>query len=136
MRIHNLYTDANGESHFRDIEVDWVEERLSGRSFLITDVLTEADWRLFTTLIRFDAVYFGHFKCNVRRVIDYPNLWAYTRSLYQIPGIAATVNFEHIKHHYYGSHHTLNPSGIVPIGPAVDYASPHGRDRLAHLQLP
>ena len=116
--------------------LDWLEERVAARRFLTGDRLTEADWRLFTTLIRFDPVYVGHFKCNVRRIVDYPNLWAYTRSLYQMPGINETVNFDHIKRHYYESHRTLNPSGIVPIGPVVDYAAPHGRDRLGCGQSP
>lgn len=111
--------------------LDWLEQHLAGRRFLVGDQLTEADWRLFTTLIRFDPVYVGHFKCNLRRIIDYPNLWAHTRSLYQMPGIAATVNFEHIKRHYYESHTTLNPSGIVPAGPLIDYAAPHDRQRGA-----
>jgi putative glutathione S-transferase len=105
--------------------LDWLEQRLAARRFLAGDQLTEADWRLFTTLIRFDAVYVGHFKCNLRRITDYPNLWAYTRRLYQLPGIAQTVNFEHIKRHYYESHRKLNPSGIVPLGPVIDYAAPH-----------
>jgi glutathionyl-hydroquinone reductase len=116
--------------------LDWLEERTAERRFLAGDRLTEADWRLFTTLIRFDPVYVGHFKCNVRRIVDYPNLWAYTRSLYQMPGIKETVNFDHIKRHYYESHRTLNPSGIVPIGPVVDYAAPHGRDRVGSVQSP
>jgi putative glutathione S-transferase len=111
--------------------LDWLEERLSTRRFLLGDAMTEADIRLFTTLIRFDAVYVGHFKCNIRRIADYPHLSAYTRDLYQWPGIAATVNVEHIKRHYYESHLTINPTGIVPVGPLQDFTAPHGRARLA-----
>jgi putative glutathione S-transferase len=116
--------------------LDWLEELVAVRRYLTGDRLTEADWRLFTTLIRFDPVYVGHFKCNVRRIVDYPNLWAYTRSLYQMPGIKETVNFDHIKRHYYQSHRTLNPSGIVPVGPVIDYAAPHGRDRPGPVRRP
>ncbi len=106
--------------------LDWLEERLSNQRYLIGDRLTEADWRLFTTLVRFDPVYVGHFKCNIRRVIDYPNLWAYVRDLYQTPGVAETVHFSHIKRHYYQSHDTINPTGVVPVGPEIDFmASPH-----------
>lgn len=115
--------------------LDWLEERLAGPRFLMGAAPTEADWRLFTTLIRFDAVYHGHFKCNLRRIVDYPNLWAYTRDIYQRPGIRETVNFAHIKRHYYMSHRTINPTGIVPAGPALDYDAPHGRERLGD-QLP
>ena len=86
--------------------------------------MTEADWRLFTTLVRFDPVYVGHFKCNLRRIVDYPHLWGYVRDLYQRPGIAETVNLFHIKHHYYESHRGINPTGIVPAGPAIDFAEP------------
>jgi glutathionyl-hydroquinone reductase len=111
--------------------LDWLEDKLARRRFLLGDRLTEADIRLFTTLIRFDAVYFGHFKCNLRRIADYPNLSAYTRDLYQWPGFAPTVNFEHIKRHYYESQTTINPSGIVPIGPLLDFSQPHGRETLA-----
>jgi putative glutathione S-transferase len=93
----------------------------------VGNVLTEADWRLFTTLIRFDAVYVGHFKCNLRTIESYPNLSGYLRELYQINGIAGTVNFEHIKAHYYSSHTMINPTGVVPMGPIVDYNTPHGR---------
>lgn len=107
--------------------LDWLEQRLSKQRYLLGDALTEADWRLFTTLIRFDSVYVGHFKCNVRRIEDYPNLWAYTRELYQYPGVAATVDMHHIKHHYYESHDTINPSGVVPVGPELDLDAPHGR---------
>jgi glutathionyl-hydroquinone reductase len=110
--------------------LDWLEQHLSVRRFLLGDSLTEADIRLFTTLIRFDAVYVGHFKCNIRRIADYSHLAAYLRDLYQWPGIAATVNFEHIKRHYYESHRTINPTGIVPIGPRLDLDAPHDRQRL------
>src|SRR3546814_11489870 len=92
--------------------------------------MTEADWRLFTTLVRFDAVYVGHFKCNIRRLVDYPNLWAYTRELYQVPGVAETVNMAPIKGHYYESHRTINPSGIVPAGPQIDFTAPPARPPL------
>ena len=100
--------------------LDWLEERLTGRDFLVGDRLTEADWRLFTTLVRFDPVYVGHFKCNLRRIADYPALSAYLRRLYGMPGVAETVNFEHIKRHYYESHKTINPTGVVPLGPVMD----------------
>ncbi|MEL7448483.1 MAG: glutathione S-transferase family protein [Pseudomonadota bacterium] len=112
--------------------LDWLDERLSSRRYLTGDTITEADWRLFTTLVRFDPVYVGHFKCNVRRIADYPNLSGYVRDLYQQPGIADTVNLEHIKKHYYASHDSINPSRIVPVGPAIDYAAPHGRDRAGN----
>jgi putative glutathione S-transferase len=111
--------------------LDWLEQRLAGSRFLFGDRLTEADIRLFTTLIRFDAVYVGHFKCNIRRLADYPNLSGFVRDIYQRPGVAGTVNFEHIKHHYYESHRSINPTGIVPVGPALDFTAPHGRERLA-----
>ena len=114
--------------------LDWLEQRLASRRFLLGDALTEADIRLFTTLIRFDAVYVGHFKCNLRRIADYPHLSAYVRDLYQWPRIAATVNFEHIKRHYYESHRTINPTGIVPAGPVLDFDLPHDRQRLATAQ--
>lgn len=110
--------------------LDSLEQRLSARRFLAGDQITEADWRLFTTLVRFDAVYVGHFKCNLKRIVDYPNLWGYLRELYQIPGIAGTVNMDQIKSHYYASHRTINPSGIVPKGPDLDFTSPHGREHL------
>jgi putative glutathione S-transferase len=110
--------------------LDDLEERLARQRYLLGDRLTEADWRLFTTLLRFDPVYHGHFKCNLRRLVDYPNLWNYTRDLYQVPGVAETVNLHHIKHHYYESHPTVNPSGIVPKGPAIDFTAPHNRERL------
>ncbi|MBP0000887.1 MAG: glutathione S-transferase family protein [Cyanobacteria bacterium SID2] len=107
--------------------LDWLEQRLSTQRYLTGDLVTEADWRLFTTLVRFDPVYVGHFKCNVRRIVDYPNLWAYVRDLYQTPGVAETVNFSHIKKHYYQSHTTINPTGVVPIGPEIDFTIPHDR---------
>lgn len=107
--------------------LDWLEELLGRRRYLAGAVLTEADWRLFATLIRFDAVYVGHFKCNLRRIVDYPHLWNYTRELYQMPGVAATVDFEHIKGHYYQSHRGINPSGVVPAGPLLDLDAPHDR---------
>jgi putative glutathione S-transferase len=107
--------------------LDWLEERLHTRRYLMGDRLTEADWRLFTTLVRFDAVYVGHFKCNLRRLIDYPNLWGFARELYQMPGVAGTVNFDHIKRHYYMSHANVNPSAVVPAGPLLDFLAPHGR---------
>lgn len=111
--------------------LDTLEARLATRRYLVGARLTEADVRLFTTLIRFDPVYHGHFKCNLRRVVDYPNLWGFVRDLYQLPGIAETVHVDVIKRHYYRSHPTVNPSRIVPIGPALDYRAPHGRERLA-----
>jgi putative glutathione S-transferase len=110
--------------------LDWLEARLATRRFLLGAQLTEADIRLFTTLIRFDAVYVGHFRCNIRRIIDYPHLWAYLRDLYQQPGIADTVNMQHIKGHYYQSHRTINPTGIVPAGPLLDFTQPSGREKL------
>lgn len=108
--------------------LDQIELVLSSFRYLVGDTLTEADWRLFTTLLRFDPVYVGHFKCNLRRIVDYPNLWGYTRELYQVPGVAETVNFDHIKTHYYRSHPMINPTGIVPFGPEIDFAAPHGRE--------
>jgi glutathionyl-hydroquinone reductase len=110
--------------------LDWLESRLAGRRYLVGRQLTEADIRLFTTLVRFDAVYHGHFKCNIRRLIDYPSLWGYARDLYQRPGFGDTVDFDHIKRHYYMTHERLNPSRIVPAGPVVDWALPHGRESL------
>jgi putative glutathione S-transferase len=107
--------------------LDWLEDRLRSKRYLTGDQITEADWRLFTTLIRFDAVYVGHFKCNIRRIADYPNLSEYLRDLYQQPGIAKTVNMEHIKRHYYESHETINPSRVVPQGPVIDFTIPHNR---------
>lgn len=104
--------------------LDWLEQHLASRQWLCGDVLTEADWRVFTTLLRFDAVYHGHFKCNLRRLVDYPALWAYTRRLYAHPAVAPTVDFDHIKQHYYQSHRTINPTGIVPSGPVLDFGRP------------
>ncbi len=108
--------------------LDRLEQRLDTRRFLCGSDITEADWRLFTTLVRFDPVYVGHFKCNLRRIADYANLWGYLCDLYQQPGIAETVNLDHIKTHYYCSHPTINPTGIVPRGPRLDYSQPHGRE--------
>ena len=105
----------------------WLDVLLGTRRFLCGERITEADWRLFTTLVRFDAVYVGHFKCNVRRLVDLPNLWAYTRELYQISGIRETVDLDHIKRHYYQSHVTINPTRIVPVGPAIDFERPSSR---------
>jgi putative glutathione S-transferase len=110
--------------------LDKLEERLSKRRYLIADHPIETDWRTFVTLIRFDAVYVGHFKCNLRRIADYPNLWGYLRDLYQYPGVSQTVNFDHIKRHYYYTHDDINPTRIVPIGPQLDLDSPHGRERM------
>ena len=107
--------------------LDYLEELLATRRYLTGSVITEADWRLFTTLVRFDGVYVGHFKCNKRRLVDYPNLWGYIRELYQIPKIEETVNFDHIKRHYYQSHKNINPTGIVPVGPLIDFNLPHRR---------
>lgn len=101
--------------------LDKLEALLSSQNYLVGNTFTEADIRLFTTLVRFDAVYYGHFKTNIRRLVDYPNLWAYTKRIYNMPGIAETVNFDHIKQHYYGSHKTINPTGVVPVGPDLDW---------------
>lgn len=110
--------------------LDTLEARLADQRYLLGDTITEADWRLFTTLVRFDAVYVGHFKCNIRRIVDYPNLWGYLRDLYQVPGIAETVSIEHIKAHYYTSHANINPTRIIPVGPLLDFNEPHDRARL------
>lgn len=107
--------------------LDWLEAKLASQAYLAGDVLTEADWRLFTTLVRFDAVYFGHFKCNLRRIADYPHLSNYLRELYQYPGVRETVNIDHIKQHYYGSHRNINPTGIVPNGPELGLDQPFER---------
>mgnify|MGYP005843480975 CR=1 FL=1 len=107
--------------------LDWLDERLSTRRYLMGARLTEADWRLFTTLVRFDLVYHTHFKCNRKRVIDYANLWPYLRELYQWPGVRETVNFDHIVRHYHYSHETINPHRIIPINPVIDFDAPHGR---------
>jgi glutathionyl-hydroquinone reductase len=111
--------------------LDALDERLATRRHLLGDRITEADWRLFTTLVRFDAVYVGHFKCNVRRLIDYPGLWGYARDLYQRPEFGSTVDFDHIKRHYYMTHQRLNPSRVVPVGPLIDWNSAHQREQLA-----
>ena len=110
--------------------LDTLEARLVDQRYLLGNTITEADWRLFTTLVRFDAVYVGHFKCNIRRIVDYPNLWGYLRDLYQVPGIAETVSIEHIKAHYYTSHANINPTRIIPVGPLLDFDTAHDR---AHL---
>lgn len=107
--------------------LDWLEARLGENRYLMGDRLTEADWRLFTTLIRFDLVYHLHFKCNRARIVDYPNLWGYLRELYQWPGVASTVNFDHIVRHYHYSHDTVNPHRIIPINPVIDFEAAHGR---------
>jgi len=108
--------------------MDWLEARLSGQRYLMGERVTEADWRLFPTLARFDLVYHGHFKCNQQRLIDYPALWAHARELYQWPGVAGTVHFDHITRHYHYSHVSINPHRIVPIGPDIDWTEPHGRE--------
>ncbi len=108
--------------------LDWVEEILSRQRYLAGDNITEVDWRLFTTLIRFDAVYFGHFKCNQKMIASYPNMSAYVRELFQVKGVAETVSFKHIKTHYYASHKTINPTGVIPLGPKQDLYEPHNRD--------
>ncbi|MGY6547712.1 MAG: glutathione S-transferase family protein [Roseinatronobacter sp.] len=110
--------------------LDWLEDRLSEQRYLMGARLTEADWRLFTTLLRFDSVYHLHFKCNRRRIVDYPALWAYTRDLYQHPGVAETVHLDHIVRHYHYSHETINPNRILPINPVLDFTTPHGREAL------
>lgn len=111
--------------------LDWLEERLSSQRYLVGGRLTEADWRLFTTLIRFDAVYYSHFKCNRQRISDFPALSAYVRDLYQVPGVAETVDINQIKRHYYVSQRTINPTQIVPVGPELDFDSLHGRESLS-----
>jgi putative glutathione S-transferase len=125
-------TQAAYEEAFASLfsTLDTIEARLAGQRYLVGNRRTEADWRLFTTLIRFDAVYVGHFKCNLRRIVDYPNLSNYVRDLYQVPGVAETVSLAHIKRHYYASHRQINPTGIVPLGPALDFAAPHDRARF------
>ncbi len=125
-------TQAAYEEAFAELfgALDRVEAMLGERRYLAGNVLTEADWRLFTTLVRFDAVYVGHFKANLRRIADYPNLSNYLRELYQVPGVAGTVDMDHIKRHYYGSHKTINPTGIVPVGPELDFNAPHNRGKL------
>jgi len=122
-------TQAPYEEAYQDLfaMLDRLERRLSERSFLLGEQVTEADWRLFTTLLRFDPVYHGHFKCNRNRLVDFPELWDYTRTLYQVPGVAETVHFDHIKTHYYGSHRTINPTGVVAAGPRVVFSAPTRR---------
>ncbi len=110
--------------------LDELDARLASRRYLFGAAPVETDWRLFVTLVRFDAVYNGHFKCNLRRIADYPNLAGYLRDLYQFAGVAATVDFDHIKRHYYVTHDEINPTGIVPLGPVQDLAAPHGREKL------
>lgn len=110
--------------------LDQLDDRLARQRYLAGAQITEADWRLFTTLVRFDAVYYSHFKCNRRRIVDYPNLSGYLRELYQVPGVAETTDFDHIKQHYYRSHGTINPTGIVPVGPELALDAPHGRDSV------
>ncbi|TPL84331.1 glutathione S-transferase family protein [Mesorhizobium sp. B2-3-13] len=121
------YEEAFGELFST---LDALEDRLSRQRYLVGDRITEADWRLFTTLVRFDPVYVGHFKCNLRRIADYPNLSNYLRDLYQVPRVAETVNLHHIKAHYYGSHAIINPTRIIPVGPALDYGARHDRGRF------
>jgi glutathionyl-hydroquinone reductase len=116
--------------------LDELERRLSRQRYLAGKDITEADWRLFTTLVRFDAVYYSHFKCNLRRIIDYANLSNYLRDLYQQAGVAATVNMDHIKRHYYGSQRHVNPTGIVPLGPQLDFLAPHDRGRFEDENIP
>jgi len=111
--------------------LDELEVRLASQRYLTGNRVTEADWRLFVTLVRFDAVYVGHFKCNKKRLVDYPHLWAYTRELYQMSGVAQTLNMDHVKYHYYASHKNINPTGIVPKGPDIDFLVAHGRNRLS-----
>ena len=117
------------------VYLDKLETRLESQRYLLGDKVTEADWRLFTTLIRFDAVYHGHFKCNLKRLADYKNLWRYTRELYHWPGVASTVNFDHIKQHYYRSHHSINPNGIVPAGPLLDLEPALGSEAAVPLPV-
>tara|TARA_R110000868_G_scaffold189695_2_gene433068 strand:- start:112244 stop:113197 length:954 start_codon:yes stop_codon:yes gene_type:complete len=111
--------------------LDVIEQKLSHQRYLLADTITEADWRLFTTLVRFDPVYVGHFKCNIKRIADYPNISNYVRDLYQIEGVADTVNMQHIKTHYYTSHATINPTSIIPIGPELNYGQAHDRTRFS-----
>jgi putative glutathione S-transferase len=110
--------------------LDWLERRLAQQRYLVGTRITEADWRLFTSLVRFDAVYYSHFKCNLRRIIDYPNLWNYVRELYQIPGIGETVNLDDIKRHYYMSMTAISPTRVVPKGPVLDFTAPHDREKF------
>lgn len=123
--------EAYSENVVRVFEtLDDLEERLSTQRYLTGAQATEADWRLFTTLVRFDPVYVGHFKCNIRRIADYPNLQGYLQDLYQVPGVAETVNLDHIKQHYYRSHTMINPTGVVPLGPELTLDAPHGRETV------
>jgi len=137
--VNNGVYKAGFATHQRPYEVacrrvfqalDELEQRLSKSRYLFANRIVEADWRLFCTLVRFDPVYHGHFKCNLRRIIDYPNLQGYLMDLYQQPGIAETVNLDHIKRHYYITHTAINPTRIVPIGPLLDLTKLHGRERL------
>jgi glutathionyl-hydroquinone reductase len=125
-RRQDAYEQAFGELFD---SLDWLEQLLSERRYLLGMQVTEADWRLFPTLVRFDEVYNVHFRCNRRRLIDYPNLWGYARELYQWPGVAETVAMDQIKRHYYTTHDELNPKRIIPVGPGYDWTAPHGRDR-------
>lgn len=127
----SAYEKAYGELF---ATLDELDNRLAGHRYLLGEQLTEADWRLFTTLVRFDAVYFGHFKTNRQRIEDYPNLSGYVRDLYQHPGVASTVNMAHIKQHYYASHRTINPTGVVPVGPDIDYARAHNREAVGKIR--
>jgi glutathionyl-hydroquinone reductase len=122
-------TQVAYEEAFRELfaMLDRLEHRLRAQPFLLGEQITETDWRLFTTLVRFDAVYYGHFKCNRNRLVDFPELWDFTRTLYQVPGVADTVRLDHIKAHYYGSHRTINPTGIIPAGPRLDFSAPTRR---------
>ena len=122
-----VYEDAV-HSLFKALDV--LEQRLQGQRYLVGSDITEADWRLFTTLVRFDAVYVGHFKCNIKRIVDYPAIWGYLRDLYTIKGASRTTNLTHIKHHYYYSHDMINPTRVVPSGAAIDFSAPHGRDSI------
>ncbi|WP_100657154.1 glutathione S-transferase family protein [Alteromonas flava] len=110
--------------------LETLEQRLATQRYLVGSQITEADWRLFTTLVRFDTVYVGHFKCNLKRIVDYPNLWGYLRDLYTQPGIAETVDQQHIKRHYYYSHDMINPTRVIPLGPDIDFTQPHGREGM------
>lgn len=132
-RVGFATTQAAYEEAFEALfrALDELEARLKRQRYLAGKWITEADWRLFTTLVRFDSVYVGHFKCNLRRLVDYESLWNYTRELYQVPGVAQTVNLDHIKRSYYASHASINPTRIVPRGPALDFTAAHDRDRLA-----
>jgi putative glutathione S-transferase len=127
-------TQAAYEEAYREVfaELDYLDQHLAHNRYLLGDQLTEADIRLFTTLIRFDAVYHGHFKLNRQRLEDFQHLPGYIRDIYQLPGVANTVNFEHIKTHYYASHLTINPTGVVPLGPDIDYGSAHHREIARH----